>query len=304
MGHVRRKQMLKKSNTDEFKKKVSEISNKYTVLGEYSNAHTKILMKHEECGKEYLVSPNKFIQGRRCPQCNPVPEKKSTDFFRKEVLSLAGKEYTVVSSYLGTGKPITIRHAVCGKEYETTPNKFLMGRRCPKCFGTPNLGSKGFSKKIKELYKGEFSLAGEYTDNKTEVKIKHEKCGSIFSKTPTNFYRSPSCPKCKRRSIGEEKVKEWLNSKGIVFKTDYRFSDCRNKRRLPFDFALMDEAGKVYTLIEFDGRQHFDENSIFQGSKENDRIKNEYCQKKGLKLIRIPHWKINSVEKILSKELL
>lgn len=41
----------------------------YTVVGDYINADTKIILRHEECGREYPVSPAKFLAGRRCPLC-------------------------------------------------------------------------------------------------------------------------------------------------------------------------------------------------------------------------------------------
>lgn len=44
--------------------------NNYTVLGEYINAKTKILIKHSICGFEYNVKPHDFLAGRRCPRCN------------------------------------------------------------------------------------------------------------------------------------------------------------------------------------------------------------------------------------------
>lgn len=60
---------------DRVKEKVGD---SYTVIGEYEGADTKILMRHNECGHEYYVTPNKFYHaGRRCPNCyNSNPEKE------------------------------------------------------------------------------------------------------------------------------------------------------------------------------------------------------------------------------------
>jgi len=41
----------------------------YTFLGEYVNAHTKALVRHEKCGYEYMVKPNILFRGSRCPPC-------------------------------------------------------------------------------------------------------------------------------------------------------------------------------------------------------------------------------------------
>lgn len=62
----------KTKDTNWFKNKVKELENdNYIVLSEYINTKTKIKMKHNKCNNEYYVTPNKFIQGRRCPYCKP-----------------------------------------------------------------------------------------------------------------------------------------------------------------------------------------------------------------------------------------
>ena len=59
-----------RSNTKEFKQKVKKlVGDEYTVLGEYTRAITPILIRHNKCGYEFKITPNKFIGGRRCPAC-------------------------------------------------------------------------------------------------------------------------------------------------------------------------------------------------------------------------------------------
>jgi len=66
-----------------FEKRVKELTgDEYTILGEYINANTPILMRHEKCGTEYPVTPNKFTHNRRCPKCNnPKGEKRCEEVF-------------------------------------------------------------------------------------------------------------------------------------------------------------------------------------------------------------------------------
>jgi hypothetical protein len=67
--------MSRKKTNEEFLKEVySLVGDEYTVLGKYINVHTKILMKHncKKCNNhEWLVEPTNFLQGTRCPYCNP-----------------------------------------------------------------------------------------------------------------------------------------------------------------------------------------------------------------------------------------
>ena len=57
--------------TDKFKEEVFNIAgNEYEVIGEYALANEKIEFKHNECGNSFLMTPNKFLQNRRCPICS------------------------------------------------------------------------------------------------------------------------------------------------------------------------------------------------------------------------------------------
>ena len=110
---------------------------------------------------------------------------------------------------------------------------------------------------------------------------------------------------CKNtESIGESKIKHYLNNKKINFIFQKWFDDCRDRNPLPFDFYLID----LNTIIEFDGRQHFEETEHFTYPLElvqkHDKIKNEYCYKNCINLIRIPYWNINKINQILDKELI
>ena len=58
-------------------------------------------------------------------------------------------------------------------------------------------------------------------------------------------------------------------------------------------------------IIEFDGRQHFDQSSLFYHTpfseqKSHDEIKNKYCEHNNIKLLRIPYWEINNIDNILN----
>lgn len=82
------------------------------------------------------------------------------------------------------------------------------------------------------------------------------------------------CPVCSR-SKGELKIESFLLEKSILFKPEYKFTDCRDINPLPFDFYLPE----LNTCIEY------------------DEIKNEYCREKCIKLIRIKY--TSDVESIL-----
>jgi very-short-patch-repair endonuclease len=109
----------------------------------------------------------------------------------------------------------------------------------------------------------------------------------------------------KRIPYGEKKIIEFLKNKKIIFLHQHSFDDCIHIKKLIFDFYLPCE--KI--CIEFDGRQHFEPIEYFGGLdafnslKIRDGIKNDYCENKGYKIIRISYEDINIIDSILSKNI-
>jgi len=62
-------------------------------------------------------------------------------------------------------------------------------------------------------------------------------------------------------------------------------------RLLRFDFAIFKD-GQLTHLIEFDGIQHFDKNNNFysESTVKHDQMKNDYCIKNNIKLIRLTNY--------------
>jgi hypothetical protein len=102
-----------------------------------------------------------------------------------------------------------------------------------------------------------------------------------------------------KQSSNEHIIENFMKQNKIKFVKQYKFSDCKNKRCLPFDFYLPDNN----LCIEFDGRQHFESISYFGGIKGlikrkiNDDIKTNYCKNNNIKLLRISY-KENITDKL------
>lgn len=120
-------------------------------------------------------------------------------------------------------------------------------------------------------------------------------CGNEFIALPAKIMNGhiTSCG-CRRQSSKEQLISSELDSLHVDYREQYTFSDCRDKLPLPFDFAVFfDEHLEV--LIEYDGQQHYRPIPLFGGvnsfdiTKKHDKIKNEFCRQKSLKLIRLPY---------------
>lgn len=87
-------------------------------------------------------------------------------------------------------------------------------------------------------------------------------------------------------SKGEQKIANLLTEYGLKFEREKSFEDLRDERKLRYDFYVED----LY-LIEYDGKQHFIQDSGYGADLVNiqkrDQLKNDYAKEHGIPLIRI-----------------
>lgn len=114
---------------------------------------------------------------------------------------------------------------------------------------------------------------------------------------------------CSRSSRGEVLIRNFLDNNNYKYKEQYSFSDLYgNNRPLKFDFALFNNEN-IFTLIEFQGEQHYVAKEFFGGEEqlkqqqEYDQKKRDYCKNNNIKLLEIPYTEIENIDTILSKEL-
>lgn len=139
-----------------------------------------------------------------------------------------------------------------------------------------------------------------------KIKIICSKHG-VFEQEANNHLRGEGCPLCakeSKKSKGCQTIEKFLNENKIEFLTEYTFENCVGVRnKLPFDYYLP----KYNILIEYDGEQHYkpkfhQTKEEFTKQKENDKIKNEFCKKEGIKLIRISY-KEKNIPQLLEEAL-
>ena len=93
-------------------------------------------------------------------------------------------------------------------------------------------------------------------------------------------------------SYQESIIEKILLENHISFQKEYSFQDLYDKKLLRFDFAIF-KNNKLIELIEFDGRQHFNDYTPWKSKetleerKKRDLLKNKFCEENNLKLIRI-----------------
>lgn len=296
-------------NTESFIKRAKEVhGDRY----EYSKT------KYEKASKPVIITckihgdfsqqPRHHLNGKNCPKDRGYGKvgveefiKKSNDFYNSKF------DYSLVDK-IGSD-PIKIICPFHG-EFIQTPINHLKGKDCPKCnHNVPT--TDDFIEKANVVHGNRYDYSQvKYNSNKTPVTIICPKHGE-FLQEPTNHLQGKGCPIC-QESHGEKIVTNILKRKNIKFNPQHRFEDCRNTikgrycKKLPFDFYLPN----LNVCIEYDGRQHFIPVAKFGGEdglerlQARDKIKNEYCKKNGIKLIRIPYtMKKEEIEPYILKEL-
>lgn len=226
--------------------------------------------------------------------------------------SLRGEGYTLIDGeYVNARTKVKIKHNDCSYVYNVTPDKFRRGKRCPYCAGNLKRSQADFVDLVRKLGGGDYEVLGNYVNAQTDILMKHNVCGYEFYVRPGHFTNSGSrCTAC-NQSHGEQQIYSFLSRHNIEFESQKTFEGCKNKRCLPFDFAIYGERGEVFCLIEYQGRQHFEPVELFGGQEVferqliNDEIKRRYCLSVGIPLIEIKYTTIgDEIDKLLELELI
>lgn len=178
----------------------------------------KVWWIHNECGHEWQETMHNRSAGNDCPNCRyertAQKNRKSKESFLKEIDQLVGNEYSVLEDYVNAKTKILFKHNICGYEYRFSPDKFIRGSRCIKCYRAKVTKThETFRKEIYELVKEEYTLLGKYINSRTKVKMKHNVCGNEYMVTPAKFLSKRRCPLC-------SKNKGKINKKNASLTTD------------------------------------------------------------------------------------
>lgn len=185
----------------------------------------------------------------------------------------------------------------CGKEfipnYRIKKNKILKfcSKQCKaRAKHAGCIKQKWFNKtQVENVLKNIITENGRYLTKDEICKI-----AKISEKTLSKFNISvlklnKECGMKKPKSVFENKIKEYFYNNYTCVEEEKTFDDCLSPKgyKLRFDIYLKNEN----ILIEADGSQHYDLNNpnYSQYQQECDDIKNDWCLKNNVRLIRIPY---------------
>jgi len=291
-----------KSNTSEFIKKANIIHNNKFDYSEinYIGANIKVKIKCPIHGI-FEQLPSGHLTGYGCSKCSDKIKKTTEIFINKANIVHNNKYDYSETNYISANIKVKIKCPIHGI-FEQIPNSHLRTNGCSLCSGSKT-NINFFIEKANIIHNNKYDYSKtEYISSNKKLKIICPIHGE-FLQTPHSHLSGNGCSICSS-SRGELTIKNFLAKNNFNFEQQKKFDDCKNKQKLSFDFYL----NNYNVLIEFDGRQHFMAINFFGGEKglklrqANDKIKNDYCKKKNIRLIRISY-KVKNIEEYLENKL-
>lgn len=318
--------MGKKSNLQEFLEKCYVVhGNRYDYsLAEYINNSTKLKIKCKIHGLFYQT-PNSHLSGSNCNIC--ANEKQNQTKFSNTVAFIE-KANKVHSSFYDYSKSIykhnkeniTITCVLHG-DFLQTPHVHLRGNGCRLCanerlskkFRKPyDLVLKEYNDKYFGIYEYPKEEEFEYKNSSSEINIFCKKHNFTFTTTIDGHLCGRFCEKCLGyfTSKGELSIGSFLEKHNIEFVKEKTFPDLKGVNGYPLRYDFYIES--LNTIVEFDGEQHFKvkfnssrfSQEKFKQTQKHDKIKNLFCKKNKITLIRIPYYQYDKIGEILEANLL
>ena len=262
------------------------------------------------CGKQKLIRNSDVNSGRT----------KSCGCLRKRVLSeiksadLVGKTFGYwkvlyrIEGQTGHGSIWHCRCENCGIEKDVQYSNLIEGRsKSCGCLRKEILSDDLTNKRFGSLVAKEplYNYSKQTTEESTYWRCDCD-CGNSFITTAHRLKQGNTQSCGCLVSKGENKIKELLSVMNIEYISQYSFEDLVDKAPLRFDFYLPE----FNILIEYQGKQHYESvekwggDESFKDRIRKDNMKRDYCNKNHLRLIEIPYWDYDKIDKELIQSYL
>lgn len=283
----------------------------------YENSTKKIDIFCKKHNIHFFQQANSHLRGIGCPTCGTESRSKSQAKTKERFVELAKEkhrdkyDYNEVV-YVNYNTKVKIFCKEHNNYFYQFPDNHTRGYSgCSKCKGNSiskaNRGTvEDFIIKAKAIHGGKYNYSEvQFINHHQKAKIFCNKHKEYFEQTITSHLFGNGCQKCSA-SKGENAISVFLDKSQIQYERQKKFETCRNVHRLPFDFYIPE----LNICIEFDGMQHSQVMGYWGGDKKlldtqrKDKIKNNWCNENGVKLLRINYKDLPKIEEILTKLLL
>lgn len=296
------KKILKMHSSDIIKLLNSKFNKKISILVEKDN------YEYRDYIKSFCINHGNYnirydhLIDYGCSKCSR--DKKNIDkqknFIEKSNILHKNKFKYDKVVYKGNRNKIIITCPIHG-DFSMSPfNHYTCGQGCKYC--NHLLTTEDFISRSNIVHKEKYNYTKSiYINDKVKMEIICKLHGS-FLQRPSSHLSGNGCPSC-RESVGESKISKFLYEKNIKYERQKRFSGCKKKLELKFDFYIP----IINTILEYDGIQHHQPIEFFGGvdrfnyELELQKIKEDYCLNNKIQLVRISYKE--NIEFILNKLL-
>lgn len=281
-------------------------------LSDYKGMKFKIKIECPIHGKFEQIGLSHLYNIHGCPKCGFInignKLRENTENFIIKAKKVHGDiyDYSKVKYIKASEKVIII--CPTHNEFLMSPNNHLGGQKCGFCKGetisnNQRMTLEYFIKLSKEKHGDKYDYSKvEYKNCKEKIIIICPEHGEFKQIAGNHCYKGRGCSKCKN-SKGEKEVSLILDSLNIKYEQQKSFPGLIFERSLYFDFYLPE-----YNLvIEYDGKHHyipieqFGGIDYFENIIKRDVIKNEYCSKNNIHLLRKKYDVKNIKDNIIDK---
>lgn len=206
-----------------FEEKANAITQDKIKILEFNGLKAPVTFQCLNCGKIQKVARGEVLlrkgKNYQCQFCHYTKENLTKETKHKIEKLLENKTIEMIN-FTKVGEIAIFRCKKCGNLFTREPLRMLKNQKCPicesRCVAIP---LKTFKEELKDKYGEEYEIVDEsqYKNMHTKILIRHT-CGFIWKIAPQNILYKNQCPKCSKKvSIGERKILDWLDEKGIFY---------------------------------------------------------------------------------------
>lgn len=209
----------KRLTHEQFVSRLKDKNPDITVVGEYRNINTKIMVRCDKCGHEWGVLPCSLLyMGTGCPQChfkvmhNSLKSRHSMngEMFKQKIKDKF-PNLKLISEYASLSEDVTLRCKDCGNVFTKKARLVLSSKGCPRCARKEN--QKNRSEHCKEMFVDRMkkinpnvTILGEYETSAKPLLVRCNVCGKEWYASPNNLLRGRGCMRCYKTNAKGRKL--------------------------------------------------------------------------------------------------
>lgn len=298
----------------------------YTVISSEGGVRGTMVVKHD-CGHEWVCTPRTINDTKRtseyfCPKCaKSKPNSKRVQNDKVNAIArwndklTLDDNITIIDYNLSDSKSaiLVFNCSVCSQTFTYHTKRVPAVVTCRHCRKKLSLVKSSLPE---DLSITNSQLVCVNRKNHEFITVRHNSPNCDYAEFTTRldvFTKSePRCYICERmqREPVSKPVRDlsnYFDNKGISYRREVSLPDCVNPLTsypLRFDFEVETPTGLKY--IEYDGEQHFMQvegwESI-ESTRFRDQIKDCYCARNNIPLLRIPYTELSSMYTIVNNFL-